>query len=144
LHAVNQFLCVCSVVFGEIHIYEAGQSVAVGSHSHHSILVGVAVNDLLLQTSSFISWAGILTLLGVNGVSAKDPGLLLSIELFNRCLFFLLDPCLVLGLHFSDLGIVLFLEGLVFLHDTVHITLIHIHYNYFLTLFQCLIFVFQA
>lgn len=135
LHTVDKLLCVCGIVFWEVHINETSQGMTVSTHSHNSVFVGVTIYDLLLQASSFVSWTDILTLLGVYSFSTKDSSLLLSIKLLNSSLFFLLDPCLVFCLQFSDLGIVFFLEGLVFLHDTVHVAFIHIHHNYFLTIF---------
>lgn len=144
LHTVDQFLCVCRVVLGEVHINEASQGVTVGSHSHHSVFIGMAVNDLFLQASSFISWADILALLGVDGVSAEDACLLLSIKLLNCGLLLLFNTCLVFGLRFLDLGIMFLFEGLVFLHDTVHVTFVYIHHDHFLTLLQCLIFVLKT
>jgi hypothetical protein len=143
-HAVDQLLSVRSVVFWEVHIHKAGQGVAVGTKPHHSVFVSVAIYDLFLHASPFVPRTNILTLLSVNGVTAQDASLLLSIELLNGGFLLLLNASLVLGLHFPDLRVMILLKGLVLLHDAVHVALIHINHDHLLTLFQGFILILEA
>lgn len=109
-HAVDQFLGIGSIVFGELHVNEAGEGMSVSSNSNHSVLVSVAIDDLLLQSSLFISGASVSRLLSINSVVAENPFSLLGVELFNRIFLLLLDLRLVIFLEGSDLGIVLLFE----------------------------------
>ena len=144
LHAVDEFLGVGRVVFGEVHVHKASEGVSICAHPDDSVLVGVSVDDLLLQSSSFVSGALVAAVLSIDGVSVEDPFPLVGVELLHGRLLLLLDPCLVLRLKLPDLRVVALLETQVLLHHAVHVAVVHVHHHDLLALLQGFVLVLQA
>lgn len=144
LHSVDELLGIGRVVFREVHVDEAGESVPVCTHPDDSVLVCVPVDDLLLESASFVPGAGVAAVLGVNGVAVEDPLSLCRVELLDCCLLLLLDACLVLSLKLPYFCVVTLLKLQVFLHDAVHVAVVYINNHHFLAFLQGLILVLQS
>lgn len=138
-HPVLEFLGIGGLIFREVKVNKAGKSMSVCSESNISSFVGHAIDDLFLQPSPFIPITNILFLICFYCVFVQDALSFLFIELLDCLLLLLLDLVLVLLLKLSDFCIMLLLECKVFLHHTVHVRLIHIHVNHFLSFFKCLV-----
>ena len=141
---VDEFLGICCIVFREIHVDEAGEGMSVGSNSNVSMFVGHPVDNLFLESSTFISVALVVGGLGIEGVVVHDPLLFLGIEFCNFILLFLLNLIFVIFLELSYLFIMFFFEFQVLLHDTVHVIFINVHIDHFFAFFQGLILIFQT
>lgn len=144
LHPVDEFLRVGCVILWEVHVHEAGEGVSVGSHPHDSVLVGVSVDDLLLESSPFVPGARVAAVLGIDCVSVEDPFSLRCVKLLDCFLLLLLDARLVLGLELSDLSVMALLELQVFLHYAVHVAVIHVHHHHLLSFLQGFVLVLEA
>lgn len=141
---VDKFLGIGRIVFGEVHVNKAGEGVSISSDSNVSMFVGHPVDNLFLESSIFISVTLVVGGLGFDGVVIHDPLPFLGIEFCNFVLLFLFDLIFVIFLELSNLFIMFFFEFKVLFHDTVHIIFINININNLFTLFQGLVFIFQA
>ena len=141
---VDEFLGIGRIIFGEVHINEAGEGVSVGSDSDVSMFVGHPVDNLFLESSIFVSVAFVVGGLGIDGVVIYDPLSFLGIEFCNFVLLFLFDLIFVIFLQLSNLFIMLFFEFKILFHDTVHVIFININIDNLFTFFQGLIFIFQT
>ena len=117
---------------------------SVCPHTYDTVLVGVSVDNLFLNSSSLVSGTGIAAVLSIDGVAVEDSFPFVCIELLHCGFLFLLDACLVLCFNLSYLSIMAFLELQVLLHDAVHVAVIHIDHHNFFAFLQGFVLVFQA
>ena len=141
---VDQFLGICRIIFREVHVNKASQGMSVRPDPDIPVLVCHPIDHLFLQTSLLVPFAGIVRLLGIDGVVVHDSVLLLSVEVLNCRLLLPFDHRLVIFIQLSDFPIIFFLELQVLLHHAVHVGRINIHVDHLLALLQCLVLVLES
>lgn len=57
--SIYELLSVGGTIFGEVHIYKAGESVSVSSHSNISVLICSPIDNLFLEPFPLIPVASI-------------------------------------------------------------------------------------